>query len=346
MPLRPKIPKVPRRRAPPAGRSRKIPPTLTARRSPPNPTGSPSPHVYSDAAQAALDGLYMNYGHERFAASYLGYREDGDTSSLSAWMYDNNPAQASFWPFLLEIPGEDIIGEYGDVYCVVPMDGNLTFTVKSVEWETEGNGSTPHYSDPVYYAQIDRPFLLYITHTQWRDETNLTVEFVEPSGFVGTWCPTYDPETGNLYAHSEGNILDFAALYEIGDYVPHLGNNDPAPDSEWLPPTNLGLGNTTWYSDNGWVLEFSYIEGDETGYMVLYQPVEDGDGMTLTPYYDGTWWMEDDSLCLGVYDGNCPFPLLISPSGEQMVIMQAEDGSVLPFFREGQSIVSLTLSYG
>lgn len=307
---------------------------------------TPVEFTYSAAAQAAIEGLYVNYWHELFAASYLGYREEGDTGSLGAWLHDNCPMIASFWPFLEEIPQEDIIGEYGDLYCIVPMDASLTFTVKSVEWEQGGNGSVPHYSEPLYYPLIDRPFLLYVTYGTWRDETSLTVEYTQPDGFVGTWCPTYDPETGRLEEWCRDRVLDFAALYDIGDYIPHL-EQDPAPDAEWLPPTNVGLGNTTWYSENGWVLDFRYDEAAGLGYgdMVLYQPVEDETGTTLSPYYEGTWWMEDDSLCLGVYEGNCPFPLLIAPSGEQMVIMRSDDGSVLPFFMEGQSIVGMTLSY-
>lgn len=308
---------------------------------------APTEFAYSEAAQNSIDGLYFNYWHERFAASYLGYREEGDTTDLTEWLHNEAPTLASFWPFLLEIPEEDILGEYGDLYCVVPLDESLTFTVKSVEWEVGGNGSVPHYSEPLYYPKIDHPFLMYITHTRWVDETNLTLEYEQPDGFVGTWCPTYDPETGCLKAHTKGRILDFASLYDVGDYVPHLGNNDPAPDSEWLPPTNVGLGNTTWYSENGWVLEFKYDESAGIGYgdMVLYQPEETDDGILLTTYYDGTWWMDYDRLCLGVYDGNCPFPILISPSGEKMVIMKSDDGSVLPFFEPGQGIIRMTLSY-
>lgn len=309
----------------------------------------PAEFSYSDKAQAAIEGLYVNYWQELFAASYLGYREEGDTRSLAAWLQDNCPMIATFWPFLAEIPQEDIIGEYGDLYCIVPMDGSLTFTVKGVEWEQGGNGSVPHYSEPLYYPMIDRPFLLYVTYGQWRDETNLTVAYLQPDGFEGIWCPEHDPETGRIEEWYLDRVLDFAALYDVGDYVPHLEQDPgPAPDTEWLPPTNVGLGNTTWYSDNGWVMAFGYDESAGLGYgdMVLYQPTEDAAGTVLTPYYEGTWWMEDDSLCLGVYDGNCPFPLLISPSGEQMVIMQADDGSVLPFFEPGQSIVGMTLTDG
>lgn len=313
---------------------------------PATPEVSNEQYVYSEAAQASIEKLYNTRQNEIFSAAYLGYREADDTGSLIEWLYNSYPQMPAFWPFLEEIPQSDIIGEYGDLYCVVPMDESVTFSVKGVEWEILGNGTMPHYSEPLYTPEVNRPFLMYVTHGDWPDETNLTLEIIEPNGFVATWFPSYDPETGclpEIPGDWYDTIQDFARLYDIG-----YGIATPVGDMEWLPPTNLGLGNTTWQSDNGWLLEFKYDENAGTGYgdMVLYQPVPGDDGTILTPYYEGTWWMEDDSLCLGVYDGNCPFPLLISPSGEQMIIMQSDDGSVLPFFEKGQTTVSLTLTYG
>lgn len=314
--------------------------------SPSAPGPDNTPFAYSEAAQISIEDLYTGRRHELFAAAYLGYREKGDTTDFVEWLHNSYPLMPAFWPFLTEIPQEDIIGDYGELYCVVPMDESVTFTVKGVEWETLGNGTQPHYSEPLYHAEVGRPFLLYVTHGRWRDETSLTVEYVQQDGFVGTWFPTYDPETGRLEIRKDsdgrGTVLDFALRHDIGWNMPM---DVPIGDMEWLPPTDLGLGNTAWYSENGWVLEFSYDESAEagSGCMVLYQPVEGEDGTILTPYYDGTWWMEDDSLCLGVYEGNCPFPLLISPSGELLVIMQADDGSVLPFFEKGQTTAGLTL---
>lgn len=306
-----------------------------------------SEFAYSEEALAAIEGLYVNFWNEDFAASYLGYREEGDNSTLSEWLYDNCPMLVSFWPFLLEIPQEDIIGDHGYLYCVVPMDHSVEYTVKSVEWEYEGNGATPHYSDPIYYPEVDRPFLLYSTCASWLEDPDLTVETVEASGFVGTWFPVLNADgvISNPLAWEGGyTIVDFANLYDIGDYVPHLYNGT-AGDSGWLAPTEQGLANTSWYSVNGWVLSFGEDGNAEDG-LVLYCPEEGEEGTLLTPYYESTWWIEDDRLCLGYYDGNCPFPLLISPSGEQLVIMKADDGSVLPFFVEGQTICTMSLVDG
>ncbi len=292
---------------------------------------------YSDEAQAAIDDLFAHRAWEQYlAVACLGYREEGDTTDLAAWLHNESPALAAFWPFLTEIPAEDIIGDHGYLFCVVPLEERIPFTVKSVEWNYEGNGSVPIYSDPLYDCEVGKPFLMYVNYSGvpdlWDDDPDTVLEYEEE--YTKVWHP-YKESDGEI-TYGDDMILDFTHLYEVGDYV---------PGAEWLPPTDLGLADTTWYSDNGWMLEFRYEENakDGSGDMVLYQPAEDG---ALTPYYEGSWWMEDDSLCLGVYEGNCPFPLLISPSGEQLIVMQADDGSVLPFFEKGQTTVGLTLSLG
>lgn len=304
---------------------------------------------YSEKAQAAIDGLYTNQWKELFAASYLGHRDENETTDLVGWLHDNNPAAISFWPFLAEISEEDIIGEYGDLYCIVPMVESAEVTVKSVEWETLGNGMMPHYSDPLYSGEVDRPFLVYISYNDnWSSEPNMVIGYVKDDGSDAEWFP--EQQEGYIFCPLDKNgnklILDFANLYEVGDYVPHL-EDTPDADSEWLPPTDMGLAYTTWYSENGWMLVFDYDENADnfSGVMTLYKPVEEDEGMGLVFYFESSWWISYDCLCLGYYNGNCPFPLLISPSGEQLVIMQSEDGSVLPFFEPGQTICGLTLSY-
>ena len=305
-------------------------------------TAPEEPFAYSDEAQAAIDELFARREWEQYlAVAFIGCREAGDTTDLAAWMHNEAPALTAFWPFLTEIPSEDIIGDHGYLYCVVPLEERISFTVKSVEWDYKGNGSVPTYSAPLYDCEVGRPFLMYVNYSGvsdlWDDDPDTVLEYEED--YTKIWYPYKEPDGETTY---DGDmILDFAHLYDVGDYIPRL-DDGPDADSEWLPPTDLGLASTTWYSDNGWVLMFGDDGSAEDG-MVLYQPAEDG---TLTPYYQGTWWMDDDSLCLGVYEGNCPFPLLISPSGEQLIVMQSDDGSVLPFFEKGQTTVGLTLSYG
>lgn len=71
----------------------------------------PAAFAFSEVAQASLDDLCARRDQEYMAAAFLGQREAGDTRSLSAWLQDTNPGLASYWPFLEEIPEENIFGD-------------------------------------------------------------------------------------------------------------------------------------------------------------------------------------------------------------------------------------------
>lgn len=308
--------------------------------------------AFSEEAQAAIDNLFANRQKEIFAVAYLGYREEGDTTDLAAWMHNENPSLAAFWPFLTEIPEEDIVGNHGDygyLYCVVLLDENIPTTIKSVEWELLGNGARPYYSEPLYCGEVGKPFLLYSTCESFVDDADVVVEFEEEDGFVGIWSPGLYPDgtmSNPLAQHGGYLILDFTHLYDVGDYVPNQ-------DSEWLPPSDIDLADTAWYSDNGWMMDLGFDENAENGSggVVIYHPVTDENGTYQERDCHGVWWMEDDSLYLDIYDPSGSmvgglFPVLMSPVGDQLVVMQADDGAVPPFFEEGQTTVGLTLSVG
>lgn len=309
--------------------------------------------AFSDIAQAALDDLSAHRQQEYFAAAFLGEREDGDNTTFSAWLNNTCPQMASLWPFLEEIPEENIFGESGDLYCIVPLAEQACIAVKGVQWETLGNGMQPHYSEAVYDGEVGKPFLLYIKNNDiWSYEPDWIIEYVQEDGFVATWFPEHQANQ-IIFPNVNGHdcVLDFALLYDAGDYIPYLDDSDS--DFLWLPPTALGLGNTTWCSDNGWTLQFGYDETakDSSGGMVLYEPRPDGDDVLLIRFCHGVWWTKDDCLYINAYNDHGEmvggsFPVLISPSGEQLIVMQSSDGAVLPFFTEGQTTVGLTLSCG
>lgn len=83
--------------------------------------------------------------------------------------------------------------------------------------------------------------------------------------------------------------------------------------------------------------------------MVIYEPMGNEDGTFLSRYCHGTWWMENDCLYLDTYNDRGDmvgglFPVLLSFSGEQLLIMQAADGSVPPFFKAEQTTAILNLT--
>ena len=61
--------------------------------------------------------------------------------------------------------------------------------------------------------------------------------------------------------------------------------------------------------------------------------------------------MEDDCLRLHLHvpaedSLDAAFPILISPSGEEMYFQRARTGEGVPFLSDGQDSIGLTLSYG
>lgn len=72
--------------------------------------------------------------------------------------------------------------------------------------------------------------------------------------------------------------------------------------------------------------------------MGIYRPIEDEEGVFMERNCHGLWWMKGDSLYLDAYNPKGEmvgglFPVLISPSGEQLYITQSDDGSCPPFLR-------------
>ena len=67
-----------------------------------------------------------------FAVAYFGYH-DTLGSDAPADLYGVMRAQAPELcrdlPFLTEIPAERVIGDHGDLFCIVPLDENATVAV-------------------------------------------------------------------------------------------------------------------------------------------------------------------------------------------------------------------------
>ena len=67
-----------------------------------------------------------------FAVAYFGYHETID-SDLPVDPYEamltEAPQLCESMPFLLEIPAERVIGETGDLFCVVPLEENAVVAV-------------------------------------------------------------------------------------------------------------------------------------------------------------------------------------------------------------------------
>ena len=72
-----------------------------------------------------------------FAVAYFGYHDTMDSDAPVdpyAVMRAQAPELCKDLPFLLDIPRDRVIGNHGDLFCIVPLDENATVAVSKGIW--------------------------------------------------------------------------------------------------------------------------------------------------------------------------------------------------------------------
>lgn len=142
-------------------------------------------------------------------------------------------------------------------------------------------------------------------------------------------------------------LYDFA-IYGYTTGLDYPEGWEPSGDDWWWPPTELGLADTSWLCDS-WVLE---LRGGDAGpeYAgtadLYYSPAG-----YIKQDYLGVWRMEDDCLYLKLSadsgdEIDASFPILISPSGEDLYFQRSRTGAGIPFLPDGTDSVGLLLYTG
>ena len=122
-----------------------------------------------------------------FAAAYFGYHETQDSQlpvDPFAVMEESAPDLCREFPFLLEIPEDRIIGETGDLFCIVPLDEDATVAVSKGYWDDENQQNI--YDDMLYSSAAGDPILLFCNNAGWEPDTEVYIS--GPSGEV-FWYP-------------------------------------------------------------------------------------------------------------------------------------------------------------
>ena len=281
------------------------------------------------------------------AAAYLGLREKGDPTELTDWLRENCADLTSELPFLLEIPSERVLGAgYGKLFCIVPRDENTSLAVNHVTWQMMGNGLHPVTDEVLYREEYAEPVLVFVDPEEPDKEVNL----VTNDGVVLCWYPQEDGY-GNLFLPTDEAgapmLYDFA-IYGYTTGLDYPEGWEPSGDDWWLPPTELGLADTSWLCDS-WVLELRGGDADPAyaGTAGLYYSPA---GYIKQDYF-GVWRMEDDCLYLKLSadsgdEIDASFPILISPSGEDLYFQRSRTGAGIPFLPDGMDSVGLVLGAG
>ena len=177
-----------------------------------------------------------------FAVAYFGFHPTQNGSlpvDPFAVMQENASSLCGDLPFLLEIPEERIIGEGGDLFCIVPLDENATVAVSKGYWDEENQQYI--YDDMLYSSAAGDPILLMCNIDGWGPDTQVFIS--GPSGEV-FWYPQEDDNRCVMPLRNEGweNLF-----YDFSPYREMLAiEYRRMEDFGWIMPTKEFLTGTTW----------------------------------------------------------------------------------------------------
>lgn len=339
----------------------------------------PVQYGFSQEAETSLGWLRdrIDFPTTLFGAAYLGYVgglfDEGFETGFPAWLRETNEAMLLEYPFIAEIDEEHIVGGAGYLYCIVPVDANATVAINRVQWNEKTQ--TDEVTEVLYRSESGEPILLFANLDGIAYEADTQVFITDSSGNTCQWYPSLDAMSYLAPCISEaGDYLSF-------DFTEYAWYNAPAGFTlrladGWSGMTALGLAGSE-RSGMGWITEtmagetsryayFSlrfYLEDETGGTVDLEWIYEDGD--EFEEMWSGFWTIQTIpdgpsyvtlSLSLvggknyGVTDGPMylceTYPLLISPSGTELLVGAGESGICLPFMSQSTTACVLTQAVG
>ena len=339
----------------------------------------PAQYGSSQEAETSLEWLRdrIDFPTTRFGAAYLGYVgglfEEGFEAGFPSWLLETNEAMLLEYPFIAEIDEGHIIGGAGHLYCIVPVDENATVAINRVQWNEKTQ--TDEVTEVLYRSESGEPVLLFANLDGVAYEADTQVFITDNNGNSCEWYPSLDAMSYLAPCISEaGDYLSF-------DFTEYAWYNAPAEFSAWLADgwsgmTALGLAGSQ-RDGMGWITETMVGETSRYAYFSLRFYLEDETGGTV----DLNWGYEDSdefeemwsgfwtiqtipdgpsyvTLSLSLVGGNnygvtdgpmylCEtYPLLISPSGTELLVGAGESGICLPFMSQSTTACVLTQAVG
>lgn len=339
----------------------------------------PVQYGFSQEAETSLGWLRdrIDVTGVMFGAAYLGYVgglfDEGFEAGFPAWLWETNEAMLLKYPFIAEIDEEHIIGGAGHLYCIVPVDENATLAINRVQWNAQTQQE--EVTEVLYRSETGEPVLLFANLDGVAYEADTQVFITDNSGNTCQWYPSLDAMSYLAPCISEaGDYLSF-------DFTEYAWYNAPAEFSAWLADgwggvTALSLAGSESYG-MGWVYQTMVGQTDRVAYFSLrfYHDGESGGSVDLEWSYEGSsdfeemwsgfWTIESVmdgpsyvTLSLSLVGGNryetsdgpfylCEtYPLLISPSGTELLVGAGESGICLPFMSQSTTACVLTQAAG
>ena len=266
-------------------------PTVGATTGPEETTGT----AELETADASLNSLRqaMIGTPQLFAVAYFGYQNNWDTDlpvDPFEAMQAEAPQLCDDLPFLLDIPRERIIGEYGELYCIVPLDTDASVAISRGSWNEINEEYI--YEESVYFSESGEPILLFCNGEGWEPDTQLFIS--GPSGEM-IWYPMLDDNDCPMSLWDdnwEKLFLDFSSYREMltKDYLEMKVDID----GEWVMPTAEMLVGTTWVWE-GWTKDSREVSYEVTFDMdTLSVRWNDGIDEEDHEYPDARWELTDE----------------------------------------------------
>ena len=343
------------------------------------PETQPAQDTLSPEAETALGWLRdrIDFPATMFGAAYLGYVgglfEDGFEAGFPAWLWETNEAMLRVYPFIAEIDENHILGRAGHLYCIVPVDENATVAVNRVQRNEKTQ--TDEVTEVLYRSESGEPVLLFANLDGVAYEADTQVFITDNNGNTCEWEPSLDATSHLAPCISESGD------YHSFDFTEYAWYSAPPAFAAWLADgwtgmTALGLAGSE-STGMGWITEtmvgetsryacFSlrFYPEDETGGTVDLDWAYEGSD-DFTEMWSGFWAIQTIpdgpsyvtlSLSLvggknyGVTDGPMylceTYPLLISPSGTELLVGAGESGICLPFMSQSTTACVLTQAVG
>ena len=319
----------------------------------------------------------IDFSQTMFGMAYLGYVgglfDEGFGAGFPAWLQETNEAMLLEYPFIAEIDEEHIIGGAGFLYCIVPVDENATVAINRVQWNEKTK--TDEVTDVLYRSESGEPVLLFANLDGIAYEADTQVFITDSNGNTCEWYPSLDATSCLAPCTSEaGDHLSF-------DFSKYAWYDAPSEFADWLSDgwtgmTALGLAGSQ-STGMGWITEtmagetgryayFSlrfYLEDETGGSVDLEWTYEDSDD--IEEMWSGFWAIQTIpdgpsyvTLSLSLVGGNSygvtdgpvylceKYPLLISPSGTELLVGAGESGVCLPFMSQSTTACVLTQAAG
>ena len=189
------------------------------------------------------------------AAAYFGFH---GTEDAYAAIQGSAPELCEDLPFLQEIPQDRVIGEGGELFCIVPRDEDATVAVSKGYWDEENQQYI--YDDLIYSGSTGEPILLFCNNAGWEPDTQVYISGQSGEVF---WYPQTDD---NLCVMAMEDQNGEELLLDFSDYRQVLkAMYRRMKEAEWaMPTTEMLIGES-------WIWDGFLKDGREVSYQLVFE---------------------------------------------------------------------------